>query len=170
MKIFFTDIETNNFYHDVDTFHCSWIIDLVSGKRKGFRPHQLEEYLKTLAKGDVIVGHNIVDYDLPVLAKLSGTDLSFNVFDTLVLSRLLDPDMFGGHSLKAWGKRLGVLKGEFGNKDDVEETWETFTEDMYEYCEQDVVVLEALYKHLCQGAGFDPNNPPYNTLEFKSKL
>lgn len=170
MRVFFTDIETNGFYHEVDKFHCAWIIDLISGKRKGFRPDQLEEYLNVLHKADVVVGHNLVDYDLPVLAKLACRDLSFPVFDTLVLSRMLDPDRFGGHSLKAWGIRLGVLKGEFGNKDDEEETWDKFTEEMYEYCEQDVVVLKALYTHLCEQANFDPTNPPFNRIEFKCHL
>lgn len=137
MRVFFSDIETNNFYHDVSTFHCAWIIDCATGKRKGFRPHELKEYIATLMKADVVVYHNGIDYDLPVLAKLLGKDLKFKVFDTLVLSRILDPDKKGGHSLKAWGHRLGVLKGEFGTKksdeSEVEETWETFTEDMYSY-------------------------------------
>lgn len=170
MRIFLTDIEGNNLYHDITMFHCAWIIDLVSGKRKGFRPHEFKEYLATLDKADVIVYHNGIDFDGPALAKLSGRDLKYKMFDTLVLSRLLDPDIRGGHSLKAWGLRLGVLKGEFGNKDDVEETWEKFTEDMYTYCEQDVVVLKALYEHLCKQAGFDPANPPCNEFEFKAQL
>lgn len=170
MRIFLTDIETNGFYHEVSVFHCAWIIDLTTGKRKGFRPHELKEYLATLAKADVVVYHNGIDYDLPVLAKLAGVDFQVNVFDTLVLSRLLDPDIRGGHSLKAWGIRLGVFKGEFGNKDDVEETWEVFTEDMFEYCEQDVVVLLALYKHLCEKAGFDPLNPPFSPQFYKAQL
>ncbi|MCS5736721.1 PolC-type DNA polymerase III domain-containing protein, partial [Herbiconiux daphne] len=103
MRIFLTDIETNGFYFEVSIFHCAWIIDLATGKRKGFRPNQFKEYLATLAKADVVVYHNGIDYDLPVLAKLAGVDLTFNVFDTLVLSRILDPDKQGGHSLKAWG-------------------------------------------------------------------
>lgn len=170
MRIFISDIETNGFYEDVSMFHCAWIHDVASGKSKGFRPDQFKEYLATLEKADVVVYHNGIDYDLPVLAKLSGITLNFKVFDTIVLSRMLDPDKKGGHSLKAWGYRLGVLKGEFGNKDDVEETWEKFTEDMFEYCAQDVVVTTALYMHLCKEAGFDPLNPPANQIMFKSKL
>lgn len=170
MRIFITDIETDNFYHDVTQFHCAWIHDVVTKKTKGFRPHEFQEYLATLEKADIVVYHNGIDYDLPVLAKLAGIDFKFRVFDTIVLSRMLDPDKRGGHSLKAWGLRLGVLKGEFGNKDDIEETWDKFTEEMYEYCEQDVAVTAALYHHLCHAAGFDPHNPPSNEMEFKCQL
>lgn len=171
MRIFVTDIETNGFYHEVSLFHCAWIHDVASGKSKGFRPHEFKEYLATLEKADVVVYHNGIDYDLPVLAKLSGINLKFRVFDTLVLSRMLDPDKKGGHSLKAWGYRLDVLKGEFGSKDsEVEETWDSFSEDMFEYCAQDVVVTAALYKTLCEQAGFDPLNPPSNLMEFKCRL
>ena len=168
MRIFITDIETNGFYFDVTKFHCAWIIDVVSGKRKGFRPHEFKEYLDTLGKADVVVYHNGIDYDLPVLAKLSGIDLKFNVFDTIVLSRMLDPDKKTGHSLDAWGKELGFLKGDYGHVTD--NAWENFSEDMFTYCEQDVAVTFELYKHLCKQAGFDPMNPPSTTQFYKAVL
>lgn len=157
MKIYVTDIEGNNLYQKITLFHCAWIIDYISGERWGFRPHQLSEYCEKLSEADVVVGHNIVDFDCPALAKLNGVLETKHVFDTIVLSRALEPDRWQGHGLKPWGKALGILKGEYGEQ---EEAWDVFSEDMYDYCEQDVVVTVALYKHLCELADFDPANPP----------
>jgi DNA polymerase I len=49
----------------------------------------------------------------------------------------------GRHSLKSWGYRLGVLKGELHE----EAGWETFTEEMADYCMQDVIVTSLLKKY-----------------------
>lgn len=156
-KIYVTDIEANGLYLKATKFHCSFIIDAISGEVWGYRPHQLQEYIDKLAEADAIVGHNVCDFDCPALAKLNGALETKGVFDTLVLSRMLEPDRIQGHSLKSWGVALGLLKGEFGEE---EEAWEEFSEEMYEYCEQDVRVTLKLYKHLCDLAGFDWADPP----------
>ncbi|MGL5015097.1 MAG: hypothetical protein ACRC6V_12550, partial [Bacteroidales bacterium] len=85
--------------------------------------------------------------------------------DTLVLSRMLEPDRIQGHSLDSWGKSLGCHKGDFGKQ---ENAWEVFTEEMYEYCEQDVAVTLKLYEHLCGLAGFDPRNPPVTNIKWST--
>lgn len=164
IRIACTDIETDNLYLDVKKFHCAWIIEPTTGIRKGYRPDQWKEYLQDLASYDVVVGHNVIDYDFCVLAKLFPNEFRIKrVFDTLVLSRMLEPDRQGGHSLKSWGVALGILKGTYGEGEDV---WDVFSEDMFNYCEQDVNVTVALYLHLCEKAGFDPFNPPSSLIEF----
>lgn len=166
MKIACTDIETNNLYLDVSKFHCAWIIEPENpDNRVGYRPHELDKYLKELQGFDVVIGHNVIDYDFPTLAKLSGTGFRIQTFDTLVLSRMLQPDRLGGHSLKSWGRELGVLKGTYGEGGD--EVWDVFNEDMFVYCEDDVEVTVALYKHLCELAGFDWLNPPSSRIFYK---
>ena len=64
--------------------------------------------------------------------------------DTLVMSRLYDPSMEGGHSLKAWGHRLGFPKDEFP----LEQFDIGYTDEMGSYCQQDVRVLQKLHPHL----------------------
>ncbi len=54
--------------------------------------------------------------------------------------------MWGSHSLKAWGYRLGALKGDFNNGDT---DWSTFTDDMADYCSNDVSLGALLHTHLC---------------------
>lgn len=121
----------------------------------------LETGLKLLEQADVIIGHNIIKYDIPTLRRLFPT---FNpralVRDTLTLSRLIwtnmaDDDfrrrdagnpmpstMIGDHNLKSWGYRLGVLKGAYNDTAD----WSKWTPEMQRYCEQDVEVTYALWK------------------------
>lgn len=162
MKIAVTDIETNGLYDDVTTWHCAWIIDPVTGEYRGYRPYQFKEYLHDLMEYDVVVGHNIIDYDLPTLKKLHPDFVSPPVFDTIVLSRMLQPDRLS-HSLKSWGVELGLLKGDYGEQEDA---WEVYSEDMYEYCKRDVEVTVKLLMHLCKLAGFDWQNLPSTKLEF----
>jgi DNA polymerase I-like protein with 3'-5' exonuclease and polymerase domains len=59
-----------------------------------------------------------------------------------VLSRLLSPSLEGGHSLDAWGQRLGFPKGDFNDWDG------GLTPEMETYCIQDTLVTEKLYRHL----------------------
>lgn len=51
----------------------------------------------------------------------------------------------GSHSLKAWGYRLNIFKGEYGEQEDA---WDTFSEEMMEYCVQDVHVTHQLYEKM----------------------
>lgn len=168
-KILVTDIETDNLLVDVSKFHCAWTKDRSTGEWKGYRPEDFAQYVYDIeiaaSQGYLIAFHNGLGYDLRALRKLKksilGKNLNLNVkniFDTLVASRLvysnvkdkdfplvrmgkLDGKLIGSHSLKAWGQRLGVLKTSIG---DAEEVWDVFTEDMYEYCKQDVTVTDAL--------------------------
>lgn len=83
-----------------------------------------------LSKYDVIVGHNIHKFDLRVLwlfgvldyhiGYLNESDKVFGrdvwLIDSIIWSRLFNPDRFGGHSLSAWGKRLSNYKDDFRQK------------------------------------------------------
>ena len=89
-----------------------------------------------------VIGHNIIGYDIPVLEQLLNVDFSkCKVTDTLVMSRLAQPSREGGHSLENWGQLLGFPKGEHND-------WDNFSQDMVEYCQQDVRVNELVYQRL----------------------
>ena len=102
--------------------------------------HRFEEFIK---QTEEVIGHNIIGFDIPVLNKFFGYDLFKNckITDTLVLSRLLNPMIEGGHSLKNWGKKLGQNKIEF-------EQFDFFSEEMLKYCRNDVDLTQRLYKFL----------------------
>ena len=102
--------------------------------------HRFEDFAKQTKE---FIGHNIIGFDVPVVNKLFGKDLFANckITDTLVLSRLLNPVIDGGHSLKNWGTKLGQAKIEF-------EQFEYLSDDMLKYCRNDVELTERLYKFL----------------------
>lgn len=101
----------------------------------------------------------LIDYKIGWLDEsdtLNGREVRF--LDTLILSRLLSPDRYGGHSLKVWGERLGEYKDNF-RKECIElgiiqkdspkgAEFKTFSEGMVSYCEQDTKVTSELFKHL----------------------
>ena len=88
------DLESNGFLDDVTTIHCICTKDLDSGKEKAFGPFDIDKALAYLMKADELLGHNILAYDLPVIAKLHPTNTTgIKITDTLVLSRLIRADM-----------------------------------------------------------------------------
>lgn len=171
----FFDIETNGLYYDVTKAHCMVItIRDSSGDRMTTRyaPEDMErgvhELLELLEHDWYIVGHNIINYDIPVLEKLYPffrvtREMRKQVIDTLVLSHLmfsdisdrdfglvrankLPPKLIGSHSLRAWGYRLGELKGSYS--EETEDAWAEFNIAMLDYNQQDVVVTEKLFDYL----------------------
>jgi DNA polymerase I-like protein with 3'-5' exonuclease and polymerase domains len=102
--------------------------------------NRFEEFAKQTKE---FIGHNIIGFDVPVVQKFLGADIFKNckLTDTLVLSRLLNPILEGGHSLKNWGTKLGTNKIEF-------EQFDFLSDDMLKYCRNDVALTEKLYKFL----------------------
>lgn len=160
------DIESNGLYEEATQLHCISIkVDDEDTKVYTSRPIEgsdgsLEEGLKILNSVDLVVGHNIINFDLPTMEKL-GYPVTTPCHDTLLMSRLaypniafqdanrktIPPKMKGSHSLKAWGYRLRKLKGDFGG--DIEQ-WEVLTPEMVTYCRQDSEVTYFLYKKLLE--------------------
>ena len=105
-------------------------------------PELLQTYINNATE---IVAHNGIFFDFPVLKRVWGVTVKKSqVVDTLVLSRLYNPSLEDGHSLAAWGQRLGFAKGEFT---DFDSGW---SKEMEEYCIQDTLVTKKLYEHLTQ--------------------
>tara|TARA_R110002012_G_scaffold82702_2_gene208839 strand:+ start:763 stop:2427 length:1665 start_codon:yes stop_codon:yes gene_type:complete len=108
-----------------------------------YKVHYTPDTLLDLLQGsDKIVGQNLIGYDLPVLESLWGVSVApERIIDTLVLSRLANPQREGGHSLRSWGERLGFPKGDYND-------WSQCSQEMVEYCIQDVAVTEKTYFEL----------------------
>lgn len=167
-KFIVFDIETDGLLDTTKRFWCGWLYDSYTDLYTGYT--DLDEFFDALNKygtsGYSIVGHNICKFDIPALKKLKGERFAFDVrdvcIDTLVLARLIysnikDTDvglmrsgrlpkaLYGSHSLKAYGYRMGELKGTYGEH---EGAWDKFTHEMYEYNKQDVVVTLKLFQKL----------------------
>jgi DNA polymerase I-like protein with 3'-5' exonuclease and polymerase domains len=134
------DIETNSTHDKIWCVVCRDIDkDVVS---TFVQPASLQDFMNNC---DSIVTHNGIFFDFPVLKKVWGIQVKKSqVVDTLVLSRLYNPSLEDGHSLAAWGNRLGFPKGDFTDFED------GLTQEMLDYCIQDTKVTAELYKHLTQ--------------------
>ena len=144
MKLIF-DIETDDL--DATKVWCI-VAKELDGKSYRFTPDEIEDGIKLLQDADTLIGHNIIGFDLPVLGNLYNFKYKGKIIDTLVMSRLYNPVRENGHSLKTWGYRLGIPKQE-------QPEFESYTSDMLNYCEQDVILNEAVYKYLLdEGTGF----------------
>ena len=173
------DLETNGLLNDATRIHCASLYWGENDRTESFNDepygdgtydikeeapmpgnYSITTALSWLETADVLVGHNIVSFDIPVIKRIypffnpRGT-----IVDTLLLSRLYHPDLldidkrhnwkhmplqlYGRHSLEAYGYRLNEYKGNFGKTTD----WKKWSQEMQDYCEQDVVVTTKLCKH-----------------------
>ena len=140
------DIETDSL--DATKVHCIVAKDVDSGRVYPFPPDMIHGFRDWSLGVKQFIMHNGLSFDAPVCNRLLGTDIKpSQIIDTLVLSQLFNP-IREGHSLKAWGERLGFPKGDV-------ETFEVYTPDMLEYCKQDVNITHKLFNILqSEGKGF----------------
>lgn len=146
MRLVF-DIEGDNLLLDITKIYCIVIKDIDTKEVYTFIEGEFDKAIELLQNAQLLIAHNGVSYDIPVLQKFFP---SFNidmkkVFDTILVSRLLNPDREGGHSLKAWGSHLGFPKTEFTD-------FSEYTQEMLDYCIQDVLVTERVFNYLKDSA------------------
>lgn len=174
------DIETDGFLDVLTRIHCIALVDPKDGVVRSYGGHtdeQVRGILSHLEDADVLIGHNIKKFDLRAIQKIyPAFKPKGRVDDTLIDSRLIWPEianldfsfirkgkpyppkLIGKHKLEAWGHRLGCHKGDYserfvaagGNSEDV---WKQWSQDMQDYCEQDVVVSLTFY-NLIKSKGY----------------
>ena len=169
------DLETNGLIHDATCIHCVALHWCEENITESFNDEPYSKEPKELPMGssysvttalsylecaDVLVGHNIIGFDIPIIKKLyPWFNPSATIVDTLLLSRLYHPNLldidkrhnwkhmplqlYGRHSLEAYGYRLGEYKGNFAKTTD----WKNWSQEMQDYCIQDVAVTTKLCNH-----------------------
>ena len=173
------DLETNGLLNDATRIHCLSLHWCQDNRTESFNDepygdgtydikeeapmggnYAIHTGLQWLETADVLVGHNIIGFDLPIIRKLyPWFNPPSNILDTLILSRLYHPNLididkartwkhmplqlYGRHSLEAYGYRLGEYKGNFAKTTD----WKNWSQEMQDYCEQDVIVTTKLCEH-----------------------
>jgi len=146
-KYLIIDIETNGLLNTLDKSNevskifCIVTKDLSTGEIVTYTQEECYTNFKP-SPNTIFIGHNILSYDLRVLAKiLNYRHPASKCIDTLILSQLFNPIREKGNSLAAWGERLGFPKMPSPN-------FEYYTEEMLEYCINDVQLTAKLYEHL----------------------
>ena len=173
------DLETNGLLNDATRIHCIALHWCDDNRTEAFNDepygdgtycikedapmggnYSITTALTFLECADVLVGHNIIGFDIPIIKRLypwfnpRGT-----IIDTLILSRLYHPNLldidqkhswkhmplqlYGRHSLESYGYRLNEYKGNFAKTTD----WKDWSQEMQDYCVQDVVVTNKLCQH-----------------------
>ncbi len=137
------DCETDGFLEHLTVIHSLVVKDKITGEVWSCTDADMNYPgiavgLKVLSEAALIIGHNIMRFDIPAIQKVfpEWTTVA-QPFDTLVVSRLIWTNLLnadfafgkkpqgrmfpsrlrGRHSLEAWGYRLGLWKGDyFANK------------------------------------------------------
>ena len=160
------DCETDGLYDKASVVHCLVIYDINKQQTFAYGPDRIADALAHLATADVLIGHNVIFYDVPVLQKLHQFVCKARILDTLICTRLIWPkerlydldceqypqvpkDLRGSASLKAWGWRLADHKINF--KD-----FSEFSQEMLDYCIQDVVVTTKLWEQITRQGYEEP--------------
>ena len=164
------DIETDGLLDEVSELWCIVCRDADTGEVTTFGPEDVVKGVKYLMSSDEIIGHNIINYDIPALRALGyiNDEPIPKTTDTLVMSRLIHTNLseqdrlknlkaeyipsklVGSHSLKAWGHRLDCHKGTYIE----EHGYDHYSEGMLVYCVQDTEVTYRLY-HQLNNLGWD---------------
>ena len=169
------DLESNGLLNNASRIHCVVLHYCEDDRTEVFNDEKYSEDSKLLPMGShysvttavtsievcgTVVGHNIIGFDLPLIKRLYGFfTYPPIIIDTLLLSRLYHPNLYdidkkqewkdmptklyGSHSLEAYGYRLGLRKGDFGKDTD----WKEWSQEMQDYCVQDVMVTKKLCEH-----------------------
>jgi len=135
------DIETDDL--DATVIHVAVTQEIESGDQTVFTGENMRDLPAVLRSARTIYGHNAVAFDIPVINRLLGAGIdTAKVRDTMLISQLLWPDRPGGHSLRAWGERLGSAKIDFHD-------WSLGeSAEMIEYCGQDVSLTGLVLREL----------------------
>lgn len=133
----------------------------VSLQYTHYQLHEFPQYIKDNPE-DKIVGHNIINYDLLALKLCFGLPYTvepdsfagstITIEDTLVLSKTLNPDRYGGHSLDKLSEKVGLRKIDFRPYVNKEDKFKEFAADMLYYCIRDVQVNTRVYFELLKEA------------------
>ncbi|WP_164260818.1 DNA polymerase [Stenotrophomonas maltophilia] len=141
---------------------------ILSANDHGTGEMTVRQAVERLKKAKRVVGHNIAGFDIPAIAKVFPDFKVQAYFDTLLMSTLVYPDLkdrdfkarkkqganpvlpgklIGRHALEAWGYRLGRWKGDYAAQMAARglDPWAQWSQEMDDYCDQDVAVTQALF-------------------------
>lgn len=168
------DIEANGLLEESTKIWCLCAKIIGYDKPIRFHGHELSEgIIEPLFSNKIIIGHNIINYDIPMIRKFYGLDLidlvgKDNIIDTYLWSQVLYPDRpmpkgcpevvknpvtnrvqkIGPHGLESWGYRVGRKKVEIHD-------WLTYDPSIITRCEEDVAINEQVYYMLLKEAGIN---------------
>lgn len=156
MKVELFDLEADGLLGEATKVWCGTFKNLRTGSVVSFYPgshdNWEEQMLSHMDQCDVLIAHNGIGYDFPLLEKIYGYNYQGKKVDTLIVSRLHQPNRLrpfgyegkgGPHSIEAWGYRVGRWKPDH-------EDWSQFSMEMLHRNQEDVEILHLVYNELVQ--------------------
>jgi len=150
------DLESNGLYLEATTIWCGVFKDIDTQDKFIFPPDKVYLIPRLLEKCDELIMHNGMGFDRLLMMKILGYEFPLEkLTDTLILSRLLNPDRKSPpgwkgkpapHSVDAWGMRLGRAKP-------VHEDWSQYSPEMLHRCDEDVEIQTMIYYELLKEMG-----------------
>lgn len=205
--LYVIDIETNGLLKDLLTYKTFpyvlndnaklWCVVITNVETKesvyAIKENITREWLQESLKDcTVLIAHNgikfdflvlqlfgLLDYNIGYIDKedtLFGKEVTF--VDTLVWSRLFNPDRLGGHSLDSWGERIGNKKIDYrqvlidnnllDKSSPKGHEFTFYTDFMLEYCIQDTLTNVDTYLQLRKE--YSKYNKWVNPVKVENKL
>ncbi len=152
--VLIADLETNGLLYETDRAPKAttiWMVGLLDFDTEEFEyysgyedddPRSVMAGLMKMAEADLLIGHNLLGYDIPLIEQFTNRLLTFDrarIIDTLLMSRRLVN--MPRHRLYDWGDMLGYPK--FPQPD-----FATFSPEMIPYCERDCRLNKVVFQTL----------------------
>jgi len=154
MNVQIFDLESDGLLNEATKVHCGVFKNITTSVVTKFRPEAIKDMISFMDSIDVLIGHNVIGFDFPLLERLYNYKYKGKKVDTLVMSRLLNPKRLvppqcpnkkAPHGVEAWGYRVGRGKPEHNE-------WGVFSEEMLHRCSEDVEIQHLIYKALLDEA------------------
>lgn len=133
------DIETDGLLPNLRTIHCIALVEVDTEETQVFGPDDLKQGLNILESAQQIIGHNIMEFDIPAIRSLYPKfSPCGQVWDTLIMSRLLWPER-DSHSLESWGrtfKKRKLTRPDFSKG---------FSDELIRYVKRDIELTKDLF-------------------------
>jgi len=156
MRVCVADLEADGLLQQATQVWCGVFKDIKTKEVFKFKPSRVRDMLEFMDTCDVLIMHNGIGYDWPLLEKLYNYTYKGRKVDTLIMSRLLNPDRrapfncpnkgASPHGVEAWGWRVGRGKPEHDD-------WTQYSPEMLHRCTEDVEIQHLIYKALLKEAG-----------------
>ena len=132
------DIETDGLLDELTKIH---VLSYMGTDGELHHTHDYNHMRTFFKTADVLVGHNIVRFDIPAVERVLGIKVNARLIDTLALSWYLHHDRMK-HGLEGYGEDYGVPKP-------VIKDWNTLTPQEYAHrCDEDVKINNRLWRDL----------------------
>lgn len=158
-SILFFDIEGNGLLYDLSEIHC---IVAYDPQKQKYLVYHSDDYYQEITRPNnciyypeismllrdfkdkyTLVAHNLFGYDRLALEKMYGyTHPIDDCIDTFVMSSVQYPDR-EAHSIQYYGDLFRMPKGDHND-------FSKFSQEMLDYCIQDVNILKRTYEYLLE--------------------